>query len=447
MFILRDLLTPLQQQFSTTPQGRKRAVWFVYTLLAVVVPFTSSITSNLLRALQTLFGLEIRRQRFYAFMASPTLPWPRLWQTMRGLIHNPATEGRILVAVDDSINPKSGRQIFACGHFHNHAAKEKGARYPWSQCIVAIGLLQQVKGRWACLPLDFRFYLMQKDIEAQRVNAERRGETVSFESKMVQAAAMLKGVFDHFQQPVLAVTDSWFGNDGLWSRLERGRTGDFHLLSRLRTNITLYDPAPMVAAGGKRRPGRPRKYGRRLGSVEQCAAGCRARAQAYSVFLYGKQREVSAHAQIVMLKTMKCPVRVVWVFRKTRYVALFTTDLSLSVEQIIEYYGARWKIEAGFKELKQEIGSARSQTRNAEAVINHLHFCMMATTLTWIYADRLQQAPDRRHKIRGRAGFAFSDVRRIIAEAALDPDFQSLCPRPAQTAQNPFVKTLLRMVA
>jgi hypothetical protein len=67
--------------------------------------------------------------------------------------------------------------------------------------------------------------------------------------------------------------------------------------------------------------------------------------------------------------------------------------------------------------------------------------------LTWIYAERLHHAPDRRHKIRGRAGFAFSDVRRIIAEAALNPDFQSICPRPGQTAQNPFIKTLSRMVA
>ena len=31
-----------------------------------------------------------------------------------------------------------------------------------------------------------------------------------------------------------------------------------------------------------------------------------------------------------------------------------------SVKEIIEYYGARWKIEAGFKEIKQEIGSAKS---------------------------------------------------------------------------------------
>lgn len=100
-----------------------------------------------------------------------------------------------------------------------------------------------------------------------------------------------------------------------------------------------------------------------------------------------------------------------------------TTDLTLSVEQIVEYYSARWKIEAGFKEIKQEIGSSKSQVRNPDSVLNHLDFCMMATTLTWIYADRLQRTPDRKYKIRGRSGFAFSDVRRIIAEATLDQDF------------------------
>jgi hypothetical protein len=37
---------------------------------------------------------------------------------------------------------------------------------------------------------------------------------------------------------------------------------------------------------------------------------------------------------------------------------------------------------------------------------------MMATTITWIYADRLKTNPERRHKVKGRTSFAFSDVRR-----------------------------------
>jgi len=58
--------------------------------------------------------------------------------------------------------------------------------------------------------------------------------------------------------------------------------------------------------------------------------------------------------------------------------ATILTQGVLSIEQIIEYYGARWKIESGFKEIKQEIGSSKSQTRNANAVLNRLNFCMMA---------------------------------------------------------------------
>lgn len=445
MIILKDILLPLQEQFSSTEQGRKRKIWFAYTLLAVVIPFTSSITSNLLRALQTLIGLDIKSQRFYAFMASPTLPWEALWRTMWGMIPAPETDGRIMVAVDDSINPKSGRKIFGCGRFHDHAAKGNQTTYPWSQCIVAVGLLKKVHSRWACLPLGFRFYMMKKDILSKSVNVQRKAQVVRFTSKMEQAAEMIKQVQDFFQKPILVVTDSWFGNNGLWAPLEQGSGGMFNLLSRMRSNTTLYDCAPVATE--KRGRGRPRKYGDRLGSVNECGAKWRVRAKSYTVFLYGKNREVQVYSHLAMSKKLKCPIRVVWIYRKTRYVALMTTDLTLSVEQIIEYYGARWKIESGFKEIKQEIGSSKSQTRNADAVLNHLNFCMMAATLTWVYADRLEKAPDRKYKIRGRSGFAFSDVRRIIAEAALDEDFQSICSLPMQMPQKSFVKTLLRMAA
>ena len=92
-----------------------------------------------------------------------------------------------------------------------------------------------------------------------------------------------------------------------------------------------------------------------------------------TVNLYGRVRTVLACDQVVMVKTLKRPIRVVWVYRRTQWVALFSTDLTLSVSEIIEYYGARWKIEAGFKELKQDIGSAETQCENPVAVENHKH--------------------------------------------------------------------------
>ncbi|BBO82273.1 hypothetical protein DSCO28_28390 [Desulfosarcina ovata subsp. sediminis] len=60
----------------------------------------------------------------------------------------------------------------------------------------------------------------------------------------------------------------------------------------------------------------------------------------------------------------------------------------MRTKAIGEYYGARWKIEALFKELKNDIGSADTQTRHPQAVSNHLHFCMLATTAIKVLEKR-----------------------------------------------------------
>ena len=246
------------------------------------------------------------------------------------------------------------------------------------------------------------------------------------------------------RQGILVVADSWFGNQGLWKPLRKELGKRAHLLSRLRANNNLYGlpDSPSV-----KRAGRPRKYGQHLGTATSLAKANRERAREMTVNLYGRLRTVLAYEQIVMQKTLKCPIRVVWVYRRTQWVAMFTTDLSLSVAEIIEYYGARWKIEAGFKELKQDIGSAETQNRNPVAVQNHLNFCMMATSLIWIYACHLNKTPSRRHAVKGRNHFAFSDVRRLIAQAALDKDFQLVCPLSRKSIVNTFAAALMKIAA
>jgi len=140
-------------------------------------------------------------------------------------------------------------------------------------------------------------------------------------------------------------------------------------------------------------------------------------------------------------------VRVVWVYRRTQWLALVTTDLTLSVAQIIEIYGARWKIEAGFREIKQEIGSAQTQTRNPDAVTNHLHFCMAATTITWLYAAHLAQAPARRYAAGRRTEYAFADVRRALAHALADGGFRVDCGNPNHGTRNPLIAVVMGLVA
>ena len=72
---------------------------------------------------------------------------------------------------------------------------------------------------------------------------------------------------------------------------------------------------------------------------------------------------------------------------------------------------------------------------------------MMAATVTWIYGARLENIPERRHKVRGRNSFAFSDLRHIIAKAALNEDFDAVCHNNPNSLKKSFINTLLRMVA
>ena len=277
------------------------------------------------------------------------------------------------------------------------------------------------------------------------MNRDDNGPKLEFKSKLTMAVEMITQIADVFRQTrVIVITDSWFGNDGLWKPL-KNRLGIWvEMISRLRSNNNLFElPGPQLAG----RRGRPRKYGMKLGNASSLAVGFRPMAKEYRVNLYGRNRTVIAYDRVVMLKTIRCAVKVVWIYRQTQWVALYSTDLSLSVQKIIEYYGARWKIEALFKELKRDIGSADTQTRHPQAVGNHLHFCMMATAVTWIYANRIEKTPTRRHAVDGRHHFAFSDVRRSVAKAALDDNFNRLFPVQSKSVVNSLVEVLLRMAA
>ncbi len=445
MFILRNILTPLQSKYSATSLGRQRSQWFIYALLAFIVPFTSSISSNILRCINTLFGLSVNRRRFYTFMASNKLPWSNLWPQLWNMIPNPVTDDRLLVALDDFINPKTGRKIFGCAHIFDHAAKANQSKYPWAQNVVLVGLLKRIKGRWACLPLAHRFYLPKKALASNSDTMSIPGKATSFHTKLEQAAEMIIQLAQHFVGvPVTVVCDSWFGNNGLFKPVRKHLGTSFHLLSRLRSNSVLYTLASKRTA---KQRGRSRKYGSRLGTCAEMAATIKPESSCLRVFLYGHYRDVLASTKVVMLKTLKCPVRVVWIFRKTQWIALFSTDLDLTAEQIIEYYGARWKIESGFKEIKQDIGSSKSQARNAHAVINHINFSMMAATITWIYGALIEHIPERRHKVRGRNSYAFSDLRHIIANAAMTDNFSAVCDKHSKLSRKSFIDTLLRMVA
>jgi hypothetical protein len=64
MAILPTLARDCQFLFPRTDKGQERFHWFLLTLKAILVPITVSRTSNLLRAIETLFGASIAQWRY-----------------------------------------------------------------------------------------------------------------------------------------------------------------------------------------------------------------------------------------------------------------------------------------------------------------------------------------------------------------------------------------------
>ena len=73
----------------------------------------------------------ITQRRFYGLLNSPTIPWTKLrLSSIRMMGDNILTEGKLLLAVDDSTYGKSGKKIEGAATHFDHAAKIEFKQIP-----------------------------------------------------------------------------------------------------------------------------------------------------------------------------------------------------------------------------------------------------------------------------------------------------------------------------
>ena len=147
-----------------------------------------------------------------------------------------------------------------------------------------------------------------------------------------------------------------------------------HILCRAKSNAVFYR-LPKPPKHPQR--GRPRKYGDRLDIR---------RLRYETVDVAGKSYSIAS--KIVRTQMCDAAVRLVVIRNRPkvskpyRYFCVFTTDLTLEIPKIIEYYQQRWQIETAFRDVKQHFGFDAYRLKSRKSINRFVQLSCVAASLT-----------------------------------------------------------------
>ena len=65
-----------------------------------------------------------------------------------------------------------------------------------------------------------------------------------------------------------------------------------------------------------------------------------------------------------------------------QYFCVFTTDVTLEISQIVEYYRQRWRIETAFRDVKQHFGFDTYRVKSRKSINRFVQLSFIAASLT-----------------------------------------------------------------
>ena len=105
------------------------------------------------------------------------------------------------------------------------------------------------------------------------------------------------------------------------------------------------------------------------------------------------------YSAIVWSVSLKRRIRLVCVVRskdsKAHYALLFSTDLSLSAAEIVQFYRARFQIEFLFRDARQFMGLVDCQSRHSDALATHVNASLTALNLAKATMRQEQTLPEQ----------------------------------------------------
>ena len=144
------------------------------------------------------------------------------------------------------------------------------------------------------------------------------------------------------------VLDGFFGHN---NALQMVKQWGLHLISKLRTDAALYF-LPMTPDTGR---GRPRIYGDRFNPRQIDAKYCVSTDTIGNLKTEVYQMKLR-HKKFTDLLNVVCILKTNLTTKQQAHVLVFSSDLTMDAEKMIDYYALRFQIEFNFRDAKQYWG-------------------------------------------------------------------------------------------
>lgn len=313
-----------------------------------------------------------------------------LWTVVR--VHLLDPDGVYFLAGDDVIVSKAGKDTHGLGRFYSSIAQ-----------TVISGLsffvlsLVDVKTRRA-YPLQIEQHLPSPRIKAsppppKRPRGRPKGSKnhVKTPPPLTPESSLIERTIRACLTRIIRLKVKWIVLDGFFGNYPTTCMilgCGLDLISKLRHDAALYLPytGPKPARGSTPREGQKLDYAHLPPeSLSKTVIEGHVCTETYPLSVFHKDFQNRLNV-VVLVKTHQKT-------GKRGHVILFSTDLALTADQIVDYYSLRFQIEFNFRDAKQFWGLEDFMNVSAQAVTNAVNLAFLMVNLSAVMLRHPQRRP------------------------------------------------------
>ena len=331
--------------------------------------------------------------RFYVFLGCPL--YTQRWHLWGAVIRQAArfvpTGEIIAVAFDDTTKKKAGRRIEGLGRYRNGAGSARQEYRTLRGLNFVVGIMRIPLTRWPghslSVPIGLELYL--KPDQAKALNVPYRSRSQLARDILDFVAEQVPG------RPIRSLADGGYATKDYARQLP----DTAHAVGRLPINAKLYMLPPTPTT---KRRGAPRKKGALIGSPKtlvQTSQGwlphpseAGAEIQAWCGLWHSVLPGRLIRVVVLRRDSQRATKRSGQKKAPPALEAFFTTDLTLSAQDILTWYSTRWAVEIAIRDANAFDGLGQDQCRKWQRIIgaNTFRLSMAAARTLW-FVDQVER--------------------------------------------------------